>query len=93
MCKNMTSRTFEWPKNHKMVLDGFKSTIFQCYMKHIFIYVLVPIPSLGSINLCIMCVETIAGQKSTAGYIALSTLLSITYYYFDSCIEAAFGIL
>ena len=58
-------------KRHKMVSDGFKSTIFWYYLEFIFIYLLVPVLSLGSIGLCTMCVGTIAGWKLMEGYVAL----------------------
>ena len=84
-------------KRHKPVSDSSESTIFQYYMKHSFMYLLVPRLSLRSVGLCIMCVWTIAGRKLTEnyveGYIRLLALLSITSHYFDRCIVAAFGIL
>ena len=46
-------------------------------MKHSFVYILVPILSLLSVTLCIMCIGTIVGQKLTEGYIRLAALLSI----------------
>ena len=54
-----------------MISDNSKSTIFQYYIKYIFIYFLVPVLSLGSFRLHIMCVVTIAMQKLTEGYVAL----------------------
>ena len=68
----MASGTFEWPeKKHKMVSDGSESTTFQYYMKRSSIYILVPVLSLGSVRLHIMCIGTIAGWKSTESSIAL----------------------
>ena len=80
-------------KRHKTVLDSSESTFFWHYMKRSFIYLLVPILSLGSIRLYIMYFGTIAGWKLTEGYITLPALLSITFNYFDSCMAAALGIL
>ena len=55
------SGTFEWPKKAQNGHGWLKSTIFQYYTKHRFIYILVPILSLGSVGLYIMCFGTIAG--------------------------------
>ena len=93
MYETMAFRTLSDPKRHKIVLDGFESTVFQNYIKYSFIYLLVPILSLGIFRLCIICIGPIAGQKSTEGYVILPALLSITSHYFNSCMAAAFGIL
>ena len=81
MHKIMASGTFEWLKRHRIVSYSSKSTIFWYYMKHSFIYLLVPVLSLGSVTLCIMCIGTIAGQKLT-GYIALHSITVIIFHYF-----------
>ena len=58
-------------KRQKTISDGSKSKIYRCYIKHSFIYLLVPVLSIGSVKLCIMCVRTKARQKSIEGYVAL----------------------
>ena len=72
---------------------ALKVLFFQFYMKLCFIYVKVPVLSLGSVIFCIMCVGTIAGQKSTEGYVSLHSITGITFHYFDSHMAAIFGIL
>ena len=69
-------------KKHKTVSEDSKNTIFQDYIKHSFIYLLVPVLSLGSVRLRIICVGTIAGRKSLEGYVALHSINSITFHYF-----------
>ena len=59
------------PIRHQPILDGSKSTIFQYFVKHSLIYLLVSVLSLGSVRLCIMYVGKIAGQKLTEGYVTL----------------------
>ena len=41
-----------------------------------------PVLFLGSIRLHVMCVGTIAGRKSTEGYVELCSITGITFYYF-----------
>ena len=69
-------------KRHKIVLDGSESTILWYYINHSFIYLLLPVLTLGSIRLCIMCIGTIAGRKSTEGYVTLCSITKITFHYF-----------
>ena len=57
-------KTFSDLKRHNMVLNSLEITIFQYDMKHSFIYLLVPVLSLGSFRLHIMCVGTIARQST-----------------------------
>ena len=71
MCKVMAYRTFKWPEKAQNGLGWLRKYFFWYYMKHSFIYVKVPVLSLGSIKLCMMCVGTIAGRKSTEGYVSL----------------------
>ena len=67
--------------------------LFWCNMKCSYIYILVPVPSLGSVRLPIMCVGSIARQKLTDGYIAVCQTTSITLHYCNSHMAAAFSIL
>ena len=63
---------------------ALKGIIFQYHMKHGFINLLVHILSLGDIRVYIIYIGTIAGWKSTGGYITLCQITSITFNYFNS---------
>ena len=67
--------------------------IFQYKMGPSFMYFLVPVISLGSIRLCIMCIGTIAGWNSTEGQVLFCYITSDIFHYFDNCMATAFGIL
>ena len=71
----MTSGTFEWPEKAQNGLGWLRKYFF-------LLLLMVPVLSLGNIGLCIMCVRTIAGQKSTEDYIALYSITYLTLYYF-----------
>ena len=78
----MASSTLSGQKRYKTILDGSESTIFQYHLKRSFIYLLVPVVSLGNVRLCIVCIGTIAEWKSTESYITLCLITGITFHYF-----------
>ena len=69
-------------KGQQTVSDGSESTAYHYYMKLSFIYVLVPVLSLGNFRLHTIYIGTIAGWKLTEGYITLHSITSITFHYF-----------
>ena len=84
----MASRTFKCPNNIQNNLRWLQKPIFWYYIKHRLVYLLVHGISLGSIRLCIICIETIVGirkQKVTLHCIRLLALLSVVLKIECSC--------
>ena len=68
----MASKTFDWPKKAQNESWMALKVLFSWHnIKNSFIYLLVTIISLESVRLPIICVGTIARQKSIDGYVAL----------------------